>query len=251
MADDLSIALEGVDDLLTFYASLKGIPLEKVLFHAAKDVAYTAYQNTPTAKARKAPRFALLPGRGSKQGKVVKVNLATEEQRETSRKHRLFKDRSKRWKKSGHLKRLKAYQIGAPARGFARSLFIPLFQSLGFTTKKPRQSDASAFDRYSSGVSTFATMQDPYGGGFKEKVAGFARSAMQPGATFSATEMQQGDTPSAGFSIRQPALSSSQHATWSATAAQKGFARAGELIMKDLRRCLSNPLPAKTKIDQL
>ncbi len=249
---DMRATLEGVDDVLAYYASLKGIPLADVLRHAAKDIAYTAYKNTPSAKSRGRSRFALLPGKGSKRGRSVVVSLDAEAQRESSRQHRNFKNIRKRWKKSGHLARLNKYRLAVPAKGFARSLFIPLFKAMGFKSGKGASaSDSNAFAKYSRGFAIFASASDPYPGSFKSQVEAFRSRHMSSGESFSAQETS-GDAakPRTGFSITQPALSSPAHADWEQTAASLGFARAGAIIARDLRRCLQAKRPDKETITQ-
>lgn len=244
--------MEGVDDVLAFYASLKGVPLADVLRHAAKDIAYTAYKNTPSAKSRGRSRFALLPGKGSKSGRSVVVSLDAETQRESSRPHRKFKDPRKRWKKSGHLARLNKYRLATPAKGFARSLFIPLFKAMGFKSGKgASSSDSNAYARYSRGFTIFANASDPYPGAFKRQIESFRARHMAPGDSFSHSETSgEAATPRTGFSITQPALSNPTHAAWEQTAASLGFSRAGAIIAKDLRKCLRSKRPDQEIIEQ-
>lgn len=248
---DIRATLEGVDDVLAFYASLKGVPLADVLRHAAKDIAYTAYKNTPSAKSRGRSRFALLPGKGSKRGKSVVVSLDAEAQRESSRQHRNFKNPRKRWKKSGHLARLNKYRLSTPAKGFARSLFIPLFKSMGFKSGKGASAtDSNAFSKYSRGFTIFATSSDPYFDSFKQQVESFRSSHMSSGESFSTSETSDDTaTPRTGFSITQPSLESSTHADWEQNAASLGFARAGAIIARDLRKCLNAKRPDKETIN--
>lgn len=248
---EFTMKLEGVDNVLAFYAELKKIPLSDVLRHAAKDMAYAAYKATPSSFARGRSSFAMLPGRGRKAGKVVIINLDAESARESSRKHRLFKDRKKRWKKGGHLARLAKFRLASPARGFARSLFIPLFKSMGFQSGKARGSDVSAFDKYSRGFSIFASSASPYSDGFKEGLEAFRSRSMKDATAFSQAEGQEDKSasPRFGFSISQPALSSSRHASWSSDALQAGYQRAGAIIAKDMARCLRSRHPSRETPD--
>lgn len=248
---EFSMRLEGVDNVLAFYAELKKIPLSDVLRHAAKDMAFAAYKATPSSFARGRSSFALLPGKGRKAGKAVVVNLEAEADRESSRQHRPFKDRKKRWKKGGHLARLAKYRLASPAKGFARSLFIPLFQAMGFKGGTARGGDVSAYNRYSRGFSIFASSASPYPDGFKEGLESFRARAMKGAAAFSKSEEQDrgGASPSFGFSISQPALSSSRHASWSSDALQAGYQRAGAIIAKDMARCLRSRHPSRETPD--
>ena len=253
MADGFSARLDGVDDVLAYYAELKGVPLADVLRHAAKDIAYAAYKATPSAMARGRSSFAMLPGRGKKRGKSVIINLEAEAAREASRAHRPFKDRKKRWKKGGHLARLNKYRLASPARGFARSLFIPLFKQMGFKTQKPRASDASAYEKFSRGFSVFASPASPYADGFKEGVETFRARNMRPSSVFSSAEAPAsgGEAPRFGFSISQPALTSPAHASWASDALQAGYDRAASIIARDMAKILRSPRPSQEKPDTL
>lgn len=250
----LSLRLEGVDDVVSYYAELKGVPLADVLRHAGNDIAYGAYLATPTAAVRGKSRFALLPGRGRAAGKSVYVNLDTEAERERNRKHRVF--RVKR-KKSNHLSRLNQYRLASPARGFAKSVFIPLFKSLGFSSRakdKPKAGDEANFAKYRRGFSIFATSRNPYSGdAFKMKTEQYRRVRMHSLEDYTAGQApKKGDTsPNASFAIEvtEPALDNTKHSSWARSAAAAGFARAGGIIAKDLKRVLSSKHPASVKID--
>lgn len=249
----IPIQLDGVDDLLAFYAECKGVSYADVIRHAGKDIVYGAYRTVPMSTARGRSRFALLPGKGSARGRMVYVNLDRLEMEESSRRHRVFKKR-KSWRKSAHLAKLKQYRIASPARGFAKSVFIPVFKSLGFTTSKNRPSpaDADRFAKYRGGFSFFASARSPYSDGFKESVEQFRASRMGDLSGFSsATSPAKGASGNADFDVTvvEPALGNPAHSSWAASALSAGFSRAGAIIARDFRRIFSSPHPSKVQVD--
>ena len=252
MADGISIHLDGMKDVLQFYAELKGIPIADVIRHAGNDIAYAAYLETPVATVRGKNRWIAIPGRGSRKGQVLHFTLEELQSRFNSRRHRNFKKPHK----YRHLKNLEKYRLHSYMRGFAKSVWIPLFKELGFENRKkdkPKGGDASNAAKYNRGFTVFASQADPYRHSFFKKGLEMNRRnrATAPLSDLSKAQLPSRTAPDPRFTIHlvQPSLDAKQFDDWAEKATSAGFARAGAIIARDMDRILKSRHPSKERID--
>ena len=252
MADGIAIHLDGMKDVLQFYAELKGIPIADVIRHAGNDIAYAAYLETPVASVKGKNQWIALPGRGSRKGEVLHFTLERLQARFNARKHRNFKKPHK----YRHLKNLEKYRLHSYNRGFAKSVWIPLFKELGFENRKsnkPKSGDSNNAAKYNRGFTVFASQTDPYSHSFFKKGLETKRraNASAPLSDFSQSHIPaKGDlNPQFTIHLVQPALDARQFSDWAEKATSAGFARAGAIIARDMDRILKSRHPSKEKID--
>ena len=213
--------LQGLNELLDYYAELKQIPLSKILRNAAKDFVQGAYgksdKTTPVGEKITKNPWALVPGRGKMAGKGVYLrldNLPPEDQ-----------------------KRLEKFRLAKPLRGFARSMFIPVMRELEFKQKKPPQ--AANLDRVQRGFSFYAHKNSD---AFAQKVESTRAKVQSSHEPFSERKIVGNAVhPGIEIMIREPSLS--QYPNWKETASQKGMALASQRLAKDIIKTFQSKHP--------
>lgn len=215
--------LSGLREILEYYAELKEIPLSKVLRNAAKDFVQAAYgkgdMTTPVAEKIAKKPWALVPGKGSMQGKGVYVRLDSLDAKAQ--------------------RRLEKFRLAKPMRGFARSMFIPVMRELEFKQKKPPQ--AAPLDKIRRGFSFYAHKSaDAFAADIEGERA--RRQAAGRREPYSQRRIV-GDAAHPGIevTIREPSLS--LHPEWQENAAKKGYALASQRLARDLIKTIRSKHP--------
>lgn len=213
--------LEGSGDVLQYYADLKGVPLDKVLRNAARDIVFGAYRETPEAERIKPNPWALVRGRGRLAGKGVHLYLPDYPAKEQVR--------------------LSAYRIAAPRRGYALSAFLPVIATLELKKRPPRK--AAPASTLTKAGRFFAAANDPYAGGWKRQIEAFRTAHTQSHNSpqdYSASTSGGSDT-SPWREVRVTEYNLSRYPGWAEKAVAAGMNDAADNIMRDLARLLDNP----------
>ena len=220
MAADLPM-LEGSGNVLDYFADLKRIPLDEVLLHAARDIVFGAYRETPEAARIKPNPWALVPGRGRKAGKGVHLYLPDFPAIDQAR--------------------LSAYRIAAPRRGYALSAFLPVIGTLEL--KKRTAKKAAPASTLTKAGRFFAAARDPYAGGWKRQIEAFrAAKTNSHNSPSDYSETKQGSTAEGPWrELRVTEFNLSRYPGWEEKAVAAGMNDAAENIMKELARLLDNP----------
>lgn len=213
--------LEGSGDVLQYYADLKHIPLDQVLLHAARDIVFGAYRETPEAERIRPNPWALVPGRGRKAGKGVHLYIPDYPAMEQAR--------------------LSAYRIAAPRRGYALSAFLPVIGTLELKRRPPRKAaPASTLTRAGK---FFAAARDPYAGDWKRQIEAFrAAKTTSHNSPSDYSETKQGSTADGPWrELRVTEYNLSRYPGWAEKAVAAGLNAAADNIMRDLGTLITNP----------
>lgn len=222
MADGLGIEWTGEENVLEFYARLKDVPVWKVLRNAGKDMVMGAWKVTPKARPTPGPsKWAMVPGRGSKADRYVKIDL-----NEVN---------------SVDFVRLVPYRVARPRAGYALAAFIPAMKALGFKKKKPPK---SAGEKDIGKIPPFFKTRTSGGDEFKEKVSQFRLAhthARTPGDYSYAIIGKNPNRPVTAVTIKERALSRPRYEGWAGKALRSGLDRAADNLIRDLLKLMAEP----------
>lgn len=220
---DLGIEWTGQENVLEFYAMLKGVPLWKVLKNAAKDALKGAWLATPRAEKRATPQpWAFLP-RGGKHGDGRGVYVHIPSQSETTQR------------------RISAYRIAKPRSGYALAAFIPAMKDLDFKTRKPPK---AANEKALGTIASFYARKTAAKGNFKARTESWRRAhthASVPNDYSMGLVNPDRAAPWVLLKVKEYALRNGKYADWASKSLKSGTDRAARTIMRDLRRILAHP----------